>query len=135
MSAKSEQLFNELIQLYAQYKQEVPSQRQAWPESIKARIFELQEIGARIGDISAKTGISKQTIYGWNYEASKRRRFLPVNVVAPPLTVAPSPAATSEVVRRKTKISSTVTVITPDGFRIEGLRLNRVAAFLKAVAK
>ena len=133
MLARSEELFNELIQIYRQYKQEVPGHRQAWPQSIKDRIFELQRIGTAIGEISIRTGISSQTIYGWNYEAKKRQKgFLPVKVVDKPTTVTVREVA--PVKGKKPKGIPTVTVITPTGYVVEGLQPEDLVLFFKALS-
>src|SRR5271154_5882911 len=81
MSDRAEEIFNELAQICEQYKAEVPSNRGAWPESVKSRVFELKSMGLSFIKIAERTGIATQTIYAWKRPPS----FLPVKVVEKPL--------------------------------------------------
>jgi hypothetical protein len=119
----AEQIFNELSQICAQYKTEVPSSRRAWPESVKSRVFALKSMGISFVKIAEKTGIAYQTITAWGRPSS----FFPVKVVDAPLptvTVSKSPRG-----RRRSKFT-TVTVITPTGYRIEGLDSKSAIEFI-----
>ena len=120
--ASAEELFNELTQICDQYKAEVPSNRGPWPESVKARVFELKAMGLSFVKIARRAGIPYGSITSWNRPAS----FLPVAIVdkSPTVTV-------SKPRRKKLKPEfATVTVTTPSGYRIEGLNAEAVAEFI-----
>ena len=124
MAAEAEEIFNELAQICAQYKTEVPSNRRAWPESVKSRVFRLKAMGISFVKIAERTGIAYQTITTWERPAA----FLPVRVVEPPQL----PTVTVSKERRGLKKSKlpTVTVITPTGYRIEGLDSQSAVDFI-----
>ena len=132
MQKQSIQILNELVELCGQYKVEIPGRRRAWPKSIKERIFNLQALGVKPSEITKRTGISKQTIYVWNSQQKKKgENFLPVKIVSesPTVTVRENPNECHEgaIVR---DARPTVTVITPSGFRIEGLNKHDLILFL-----
>ena len=72
--------------------------------------------GDRLKEIAQDLGLPWQTLHRW-LERSPRRRFRPVAVVAIP----PAPAA----------LRSSVSIVTPQGFRVEGLDLESAADLLK----
>lgn len=116
MSDKIESLFQELSQICTQYKAEVPGRRRAWPESIKERVFSLRNYGVSWSKITERTGISYQTMIVWKQPATS---FSPVKVVE---SKKPMTVTVREKLRPKAVAKAlTVTVITPSGYRIEGL--------------
>lgn len=120
MSNRIEELFSELKQICDQYKAEVPSKRRAWPMSVKTRVFELRKCGLTDPQIAKRTGLCYQTMYTW--KPLKEENFLPVDIIPRPpksLTVTVS-GSQKPPVKYKTK-NTTMTVITPDGFKIEGM--------------
>lgn len=126
MADRAEGLFNELAEICERYKAEVPSNRGPWPESVKTRVFELKALGLSFIKIAKRTGIP----YGSVTSSQRPAGFLPVKVVE-----EKSPTVTVGRPRRKkpeTKFT-TVTVITPSGYRIEGLDSRAVAEFISAV--
>ena len=123
MADRAEEILLELSQLCEQYKAEVPSNRRAWPESIKSRVFELKSLGLSFVKIAERTGIASQTIYTWR----RPERFLPVKVVNPPI---PTITVGNEIRKSRQKLT-TVTVITPRGFRIEGLDAKSAMAIIE----
>ena len=70
--------------------------------------------GDRLKAIARDLGLPWQTLHRW-LEASPRRRFRPVAVLAAPPAAPCSP----------------VSVVTPQGFRVEGLDLESAADLLK----
>lgn len=109
MSRTREEIIAELNELCVQYKAEVPGRSQAWPKSIKERVSELHAMGLGDTEISRRVPISAQTIYSWRQGLKKSREgFLPVKIVE----------------------ASTVTVITPQGYRIEGLDSRSAVEFI-----
>jgi hypothetical protein len=123
MSERVAIIFDELSQLCSQYRAEVPGGRRAWPRSVKERIFELRKMGLSYIEISKKSGIPASSIYAWS-ATKKGSSFVPVKVVKSKrdLTVrVRKPIESPEIAA-----SPTVTVVTPSGFRIEGLKLGDV---------
>jgi hypothetical protein len=119
-------IFVELSQICDQYKAEVPSNRGPWPESVKARVFELKTMGLSFVKIAERTGIPYGSITSWKRPGS----FLPVKVVkdkSPTVTVGrPRKKASKPELR-------TVIVTTPSGYRIEGLDANSAAELIARV--
>jgi hypothetical protein len=132
-------ILNELKQICEQYKSEVPSRRRAWPQSIKKRILELRRLGVGASSIAEATLIPIQTIYSWQNGKSDDGTFLPVPVVKRKKAIK-SPTVT---VRRKRRplekppannqSPPTVTVVTPSGYRLEGLTYQMLRELLIAV--
>jgi hypothetical protein len=120
---RAEEIFSELIQICEQYKAEVPSNRGPWPESLKSRVFELKSLGLSFVKIAERTGIPYGTITSWKRPES----FLPVAIVN-----EPSPTVTVRKPRKRSQRSElrTVTVITPSGYRIEGLDAQAITEFI-----
>ncbi len=123
MSRTREEIVVELIDLCAQYKAEVPGRSQAWPKSIKERVAELHAMGLGDTEISRHVPISAQTMYSWRQGLHKKslESFLPVKIVQP---------STVTVKKMKKAKVSTVTVITPQGYRIEGLDSKSAVDFI-----
>ena len=129
MAERTDEIFNELSQILEQYKAEVPSDRRAWPESVKMRVFELRSLGMSFVKIAERTGIAVQTLYTWKRPES----FLPVAIVDTPMTAATPTVSVREVVKRRRSKAPTVTVTTPSGYRIEGLDAKSAAEFLARI--
>jgi hypothetical protein len=89
-------------------------------------VFELKAMGLSFIKISKRTGIPYGSITTWKRPSS----FLPVTVVE-----EKSPTVTVGRPRKKKPKSelTTVTVVTPSGYRIEGLDLKSVAEFIAGV--
>jgi hypothetical protein len=140
MSELQSELFNELLQLCAQYKVEVPGARQAWPESVKALVHNLILEGVSGPEIARRTGISYFTINKWtrNIRKAAAPSFIEAKVVpSVPSGLKsvqkprgrPKSIATVTVAESKSNLSApppscpvvTVTVTTPSGYKIEGL--------------
>ena len=129
---RAAQLIDEITQLTIQYKNEVPGGRRAWPKSIKERVFELVDSGAKRGEICERTGIAYHTIHGWldQRKASLPATFEQVAVVAevPTKRKRRGPRKSSTVTVKNEVV--TVTVKTPNGYVIEGLPVKDVMDWL-----
>ena len=125
---KSEELLDELKQIYVQYQKEVPSKRKPWPESIRGRVSRLQKQGVTSVQIAKQTGIPAHTIYGWaKGQRQKRDAFLPVKLAN---------ANQSPIRNQKDRLVTvtkvvTVTIVLPSGIRIEGLSSNLALEMVK----
>ncbi len=115
MSEKISTILEEISQLCLQYKAEVPGRRRAWPRSIKDRVLALRRLGVSYVKIAQGSGLSAATLYSWKLE-QKGASFMPVKV-----TAKSTPTVTVGASAERERVSPTVTVITPSGFRIEGL--------------
>jgi len=146
MTESQNTILNELAQLSSQYKAEVPGVRQAWPESVKSRIRLLLEDGMTAAEVSRKTGIPYFTLNSWRRRS--HARFIQAKLGEPQLLANALPAKAKRGRPRKShllpatvtvtnlvspkpsvnnvtsEISGTVTVTTPNGFKIEGLPID-----------
>ena len=133
MSRDQSEIVAELQDLCAQYKAEVPGRSQAWPKSIKERVLELSALGLGDTAVSELVPIPMQTIYSWRHQKkvppAREANFLPVRVTE----------TSTVTVKKKPKLertkSSTVTVTTPQGFKIEGLSVNDVFSFIEKLER
>jgi hypothetical protein len=138
-----EDLLEELRQIVAQYQAEIPGGRKAWPNAIKHRVARLKELGLSFKAISDQTGLPYFTVLGWRDYAAKANDAGQFRQVSPDAaftaaTVAVAtlskdlPAAQGRVSRNAPEpaalppsaavtTTATVTVTTPEGFRVEGL--------------
>ena len=115
-----DEILKELLQICQQYKAEVPSHRRAWPMAVKSRVFELRKLGLRDPQIASRAGLCYQTLRTWKTEAPSR--FLPVTVTTPTVTVEVEPLKNQTNKMPIAQSSApTMTIITPTGYRIEGL--------------
>lgn len=131
MDDKVTALFSELSQICEQYKREVPGGRRAWPKSIKDRVFALQRLGISAHQVAKQVPIPYMTIVSWNAAERKKGKFLPVKVVkGEPTTVTVASRARRDQKHRGPAPVTTVTVVTPTGFRIEGLPATEAMAWL-----
>lgn len=118
---KGKQLFDEIRQIMDQYRVEVPGQRRAWPSSIKERILQLSQLKISWSDIASEIGIPRQTLYQWNSDAkAAKKSFTELPVVATPTSMTEKPVPRS----------TTVTVVTARGHRIEGLGFKEATKIL-----
>ena len=120
MKQASEQLYSEIADISAQYRQEVPSGRRAWPESIKSRVLALRKAGIRGAEISRRTGLPYYTVLQWREKSP--------SFVELPVVVAPQKVSTVTV-----PASSALSILLPSGARIEGLDLRSLTALLPAL--
>jgi hypothetical protein len=130
-------LFDELRQLSTQYKAEVPGGRRAWPKCIKDRVIELAELGVKKPEIADRSGLPYFTVHSWTKSQSRKKSassFVQVKVVKKKPTRERLPVTVTVKDLRVPTIAAsqiaTVTVTTPNGFRIEGLDARAALAWL-----
>lgn len=142
MNDRIQNLFSELEQICEQYKEQVPGRRRAWPKAVKERIEELSLLGVNGYEVSKRIPVPYMTIVSWRSKAKSRDSsspgFLPVKIVDEkrPTTVTVKRRG------RKPKQSSTqasntlttVTVVAPNGFRIEGLPIEFAMSLMTSAA-
>jgi hypothetical protein len=123
MQDRAENLMNEISELRDQYAAEVGHGRRVWPRSIKERVEKLDEIGIAAKQISLRTGIGYETILQWRFKRRQRakRQFHEVSLVPETKAIAKIDAVTVPKISSAKKIAKigTVTVTTPEGFKIE----------------
>jgi hypothetical protein len=134
MEAQAKVIFEEIRQLMAQYCREVPGGRRAWPGSIKVRVVKLFGLGLPLAEISKRSELSYHTILNWvpqerrrQYRARQRKETGPNGHFAP-VAIRESREIATVTVTKGTKVlppikaeNVTVTVILPNGIRIEGV--------------
>lgn len=129
MGNRKAEILDEISHLLEQYRQEVPSRRRPWPESIKRRALELSELGLNYTQIAERTGLPYYTLLKWKGE-KKTPSFTTMNVVATraavatvtettPVTTAGEVATVAETTPVTT--DSTVALVLRGGLRIEGV--------------
>lgn len=126
MGERVQQIISEVIQMRDQYFAEVGADaRRTWPKSIRERIILLDSMNVARREIAELTGVPYDTIIQWRHYEKKRERrnFHSIEVktekplkkettrLPSVLTAAPSKTFVPDV---------TVTVTSPDGYRIEG---------------
>ena len=114
-----QQLLQEIIEISAQYRSEVPGRRKTWPKAIRQRVLSLKDLGLSFKAISDQTGIPYYTVLNWRSQAGKFKQVATVTVPTPILKSLP------------TSVAAKVTVTTPQGYRIEGLGLSDLILFLE----
>ena len=100
------------------------SRRPEYPDSLRQKIVALarerRESGAGVHRIAQSLGLSPNTLYAWLREGKTTPGLRAVDVVATR--------------RRASTPRSTPTLITPRGFRIEGLGVQDLVTLLRALA-
>ena len=152
------QLFEELRQICAQYAVEVPGRRRQWPESIKSRVFRLRFLGFSNHRIAQETGIPVMTLYTWKLPSGEEAlklpapdtenepgKFVPVRVVkrrsalparrSPVKTILTVKTSDSQNFNRKSRTPPTVTVVHPNGIRLEGLTLEQALEAIRKLSR
>ena len=126
-------LYAEIRHIYQQYLKEVPKKRRPWPESIKTRILELWKLGVSSHQIAQETGLPTQTMYSWRQKIKRSDPgFLPVPIVKKRHRRSNFDIQLSQL---ESEVKSpTVTVVTPEGFRIEGIPSSDVARIVREIA-
>ena len=123
-------ILDEIEQIAVLYQAEVPGKRKAWPQSVKDRVLELKMMGSSETEISQMTGISVQTIWSWKLKqkltelSASTSDFLPVQIKPSTVTVEVASDKPTPIKPRARKKSQALTVVTPLGFRVVGLKVN-----------
>lgn len=128
---RKKQLLDELRQIYAQYQREVPSKRRPWPESIRSRVQELWAMGVSCHEIGSESRVPVQTMYSWR-KRLKRGRFVALPIPRAIGHSSDRPVRRLQLSQLKARRSTTVTVVLPNGIRVEGLDAPRAALFLRS---
>jgi hypothetical protein len=81
-----------------------------------AWIIKRRAEGAFVSDIASELGLAPGTVLKWSAQSKSARSLVPVEVVDERIT------------------ARTVSVVSPSGFRVEGLSLLEAAALLRALA-
>ena len=128
-SMSTTELIEEIKQISIQYNSEVGRSRKAWPKSIKDRVAKLFEAGLRATAIAERTGLAYFTVLKWRPPGQKKisrcrskaifnelavvdAEFTPVvSVTVPQIPAKPNSNQDSDI--------ATVTVTTPEGFKID----------------
>jgi len=133
MQEQVEILIEEIRQFRIQYVAEVGSGRRAWPRSIKERIERLGALGISPKVISEKTGVAYDTILQWRYQRNQlaKKHFHEISV-GKELTVG-TVAVPSSVKDNNLSKAGTVTVTTPNGYKIESNDAKAVIEILKGL--
>lgn len=125
MTEHAIKLMSEIRQVREQYVLEVGEGRRVWPKSIRDRIEELENLKVPIKLISHQTGVAYDTILQWRYQRKHRIRksFHQIEVAGEisksgTVTVPEKKISGLPLAHTKSK-SVTVTVTTPEGYRIE----------------
>lgn len=69
MDDQTNEIFQQLIQICDQYKNEVPGGRRAWPKSGKERVFALQRAGVNAKQIAERIPVPYMTIASFNSQS------------------------------------------------------------------
>lgn len=128
MEDRSEVLVSEIAQVLEQYRQEVPGRRRPLPESVKSRVSELHKLGCKSAEVSRRTGIPYFTILQW-HRKQKSAGFEVVKVVkSRSAVISRKVGPTRGPIQRSKNVDtvtestfSTVTIMLPNGTRIEGV--------------
>lgn len=121
---KSDELIEQILQIKSQYESQVSGKHKQWPRVIKDRIVSLFHSGMKIHAIAERTGISPHTVASWTAKMN-RKSFREIKVSVAAKAVAPTPQ----------KFNGTVTIVSPSGYRIEGIDSADVAALLQKIER
>jgi hypothetical protein len=137
MADQIENLIQEISHLKAQWIAEVGEGRRKWPRSIKERVEKLDDMGMPAKQVSIQTGIGYETLLSWRFTRRQKfkKRFHEIQVEAPTKAIAKIDTVTVPKITASKKILKigTVTVTTPDGFRIEALDIGAAIELLKGL--
>jgi hypothetical protein len=137
MSDEIRNLILEIGQLRSQYVAEVGEGRRKWPLSIKERTERLDDLGVSAKQVSLQTGVGYETLLQWRYKRRQqfKRQFHEVEIKSQAKALVKIDTVTvpkSEIARGVIKVG-TVTVTTPDGFKIEACDAESALAILKGL--
>jgi hypothetical protein len=119
MTDQAIQIIGEINQMREQYFAEVGADaRRAWPKSIRERIMALDQMKIARKEISRLTGVPYDTIMQWRYYQNKLDRGFHALTVQEPKDATVTVASPSN---QNVAINVTVTVTTPNGYRVEGV--------------
>ncbi len=111
MIQRAEDLIQEIKQISSQYNVEVGSRRRPWPKAIKDRVAALDRLGLSSKAIAVDTGIPYYTVLQWRFKRNKTKFH---ELSLPAVATVTVPRETEKILK-----TGTVTVATPDGYRVE----------------
>jgi hypothetical protein len=105
---------------------------QGYPAAVRDRVCtyvaERRAVGATVGMVAAELGLSRHSVLAWTEARQTRGHLRPVEVVAdpePPTGVAPQASVA--------RAPPLPVLISPNGYRVEGLDVGALAALLAVV--
>ena len=133
MTEQAIRLMSEIRQFREQYVAEVGKGRRVWPKSIRSRIEELENLKVPTKLIASQTGVAYDTILQWRYQRNQKfkKSFHQLEVSEKPApelaeeilkvgtVTVPKPKSSPILAPKPSTKSVTVTVTTPNGYRIE----------------
>lgn len=135
------ELIRDITQIAQQFKAEIPGGRRPWPKAVKDRALALVKDGMSLTEIAAATGFAYQTVHGWTRDRRTRGKFRELKALPAPeesaVMAIPPTSENSPTSRKggdKAAKSTKVTIITPNGYRIEGVPIGEVAKILGDLA-
>jgi hypothetical protein len=119
MSDEPEILIDQIRELRAQYIAEVGEGRRAWPKSIRERVQRLDELGMSAREASERTGVGYETFLQWRYQRKQqlKKQFHQIAVKA--LSKIGNVTVPKMKKAKPLQKIGTVTVTTPEGYRVE----------------
>lgn len=115
---RRDELLQDIREMTAQYRAEIPGGRKAWPNSIREKVLELSRSGMKSSAIAEATGLKYFTVHGWKKRAPGFRAVAIAKAATVTVPIAPAlPEQTP----------ATVTVTTKSGLKIEGLSFAQAA--------
>jgi len=112
---EAERLRGSIVRLGAAHGRRYPA---GMKELLLAFVDRAREAGMSAGEVSRRLGVSQRQLSNWRaaVRAERPRAMVPVRVVD-------EPAA-----------SSTITLVSPNGFRIEGITIAQAIELLRALS-
>jgi len=141
----SEQILDQIRQIKEQYESQVTGKHKQWPRAIKDRVVALADSGMKIQVISDRTGISRHTVASWTAKLA-RRKFQEITVSQRPRGRPPKAlnvkhrnrtdarkiaTITNRQIHRRR--NGTITMVTPTGYKVEGLNVADLLEFFKKI--
>ncbi len=135
----SEQILDQIRQIKEQYESQVTGKHKQWPRAIKDRVVALTGSGMKIQVLSDRTGISRHTVASWTAKLA-RRKFQEITVSQRPRGRPPKALNLKHRNRTDTKKivtvashrrNGSVTMVTPTGYKVEGLTVADLLEFFK----
>jgi len=133
MSEQAEILIHEIAELRSQYMAEVGEGRRKWPRSIKERAEKLDEMGIPAKQVGLKTGIGYETLLQWRYQRRQEFKRQFHEIKAPVKALAKIDMVTVPKAEKEFLKMGTVTVTTPEGFRVEVPNVESAIELLKGL--
>ena len=134
---QAEEIIDEIKQICAQYKVEVPEARRVWPTSIRDRVSALRQLDLSSREIAERTGIPRATVYVmWarkryrKHNKETKGQFVPIPVnprrEIKRMHLAESNSETNPTAGMISTKQEALTVMLPGGIRVEGLTLESI---------